>query len=274
MDKIKKIFRRYGIDTVGYVCKESFDLLYPHLLPKQDIAGALVFLSPYKYSPAYADKANISKYARAYDYHIFAKQFYASIIPKLQAEYPSNCFLGFCDSSPINEKLAAAKAGLGIIGRNSLLINDVYGSYCFIGSLFTDYLPIHNEYPISYCEQCMKCVKSCPVQALEQNYPDSTKCLSAVSQKKKRTAGDFAVLRENAVVWGCDICQDVCPHNANVSDTKIEFFKTSLITDLTYNKVKDMSDEEFAKRAFAWRGRRIILENLSNLSEDQHLSID
>lgn len=267
MNKIKEIFLKHNIDTVGYVGKASFDYIYPHLMPKHEVSGAFVFLIPYKYSPAYADGINISKYARAYDYHLFAKQLYASIIPEMERAYTGNFFCGFCDCSPINEKLAAAKAGLGVIGRNSLLINDVYGSYCFIGSVFTDYVPVYREYPIAFCSQCMKCVDACPGKALTQNYPDSSKCLSAISQNKKRSAADLQILKENSTVWGCDVCQDVCPHNANAKDTEIEFFKTSLLTGITYDMIKNMPEDEFKNRAFAWRGRKTILENIANTED-------
>ena len=74
-------------------------------------------------------------------------------------------------------------------------------------------------------------------------------------------------MKNNKSVWGCDICQDVCPHNSNTEYSPIPFFNNNIINHLTSDLINNMTEEEFIKRAFAWRGRKIILENLSYFNE-------
>lgn len=269
MKDIKSLFAAENITEVAFAEAKNFSFIYKHLYPEHEVAGAIVFLIPYYYPPAYADGMNISKYARAKDYHLFATEFYAKILPKLRLLMPNESFTGCCDASPINEKIAAARAGLGVIGKNSLLINPKYGSYCFIGSILTSYRPNGvSDGEIEFCTGCKKCITNCPGGALTEHGINPEKCISAITQKKRRTDEEMLLLRRLKAVWGCDACQDVCPMNKNAAETPVEFFKTDIASNITHEMIQQMNDDEFKQRAFAWRGKNVILQNIDNITEE------
>ena len=90
-----------------------------------------------------------------------------------------------------------------------------------------------------------------------------SECLSAITQKKgELSEHERHLMLENNTVWGCDICQNVCPYTKNAEYTKIPFFEKEIITTLTQELVEGMSDEEFSSRAFSWRGRGVLIRNL------------
>lgn len=269
MDKIKKVFESEYITEVAFASAENFSFIYRHLYPEHEVAGAIVFLIPYYYPPAYTDGMNISKYARAKDYHFFATEFYARILPKLRELMPNESFTGCCDASPINEKIAAARAGLGVIGKNSLLINKKYGSYCFIGSVLTSYKPKNVcDSEIKYCIGCGSCIKHCPGNALTERGIDADRCVSAITQKKHRTDEEMLLLKRLKAVWGCDVCQDVCPMNKGILETPVPFFKTDIASHITRETIEQMDDAEFKRRAFAWRGKKVLIQNIDNISDE------
>ena len=185
---------------------------------------------------------------------------YDDLSKKFSEHFINEQFIGFSDHSPINERDAAIKAGLGMIGMNSMLINPKYGSYIFIGSIFTTLELETVFYDAVACIKCGKCVEACPTGALVNGFD---KCLSFITQKKNKTEEDIRTILNNYSIWGCDICQDVCPYNKNAEDSPISFFDENIINHLTTSIVNDMDDDEFEKRAFSWRGRKTILENLS-----------
>jgi len=100
------------------------------------------------------------------------------------------------------------------------------------------------------------------VSAITGTGIDRARCLSAITQKKHKTPEEEALLRKTGAVWGCDICQLVCPMNAAAAYTEIPFFKNSFADMLSAASIEAMSDEEFALYAFSWRGRNVITENI------------
>ena len=206
-------------------------------------------------------KKNLSSYAVCRDYHGYFAELFSSIIPILKENYPNNNFAGFADDSPINERNAAAMAGLGVIGDNGMLITEKYSSYVFLGEIITDIKAHVDPQPINRCIGCGACKKACPMDKIGA-------CLSALTQKKGALspAEEQAILKYGSA-WGCDICQEVCPYTKNAIErgtiyTDIEYFKKDLIPYLSREDIDKMSDEEFAKRAYSWRGRAVILRNL------------
>ena len=110
---------------------------------------------------------------------------------------------------------------------------------------------------------CGKCMDVCPLGAISNGDFSQERCLSYITQKKgDLTDAEVEALANNGMVWGCDNCQSVCPHNENVEETEIDEFKNNLITNL---QIEDMSNKEFAgkfgQRAFAWRGKGVLLRN-------------
>lgn len=271
LDFLKNELLKFGIELVGAVPLSNEQIIKPYKLVKRGFSEpfeltAAVFAIPY-----YTDAAhrNISAYAAPRDYHLFCKELFDSIIPKLEQKFPSFKFAGFADDSPINERDAAACAGLGKIGDNMMLITDKYSSFIFLAEIITD-CPIpeavlHNA---EGCEHCGLCRKACPISDIGQ-------CLSALTQKKGTLTGDEAkAILKYDCAWGCDICQNVCPHTKKALESgtifsKIDFFNQALTPYLTSSLVLSMSDDEFASRAYSWRRRETILRNLAILEKNK-----
>lgn len=278
MEKLKKIMNDAGIIYFGSIPFSALGPLLDCRAKSRIPAGAksvIVSLIPYNVGDFHG--RNISKYAVSADYHLIAEEIFSSIVEKLKAIYTNDKFEFFADNSPIREVDAALKAGLGVLGDNGLLINQRFGSYVFIGEIVTtaEILPYKNS-EIKTCLHCGRCQKACPDGALPQkslnqsfcqsfgfsfsfNFNEDL-CLSALTQKK----GELSPLEEEKIkagglVWGCDICQDVCPLNKNAEKTNITKFYETALPIITNENV----DAVIKTRAFNWRGIKTIKRNLN-----------
>lgn len=235
-------------DKCGIINERRLGALKKRLDPK----SVIVFLVPYY---AGEEKRNISKYAVSKDYHLFMRRLFDGICPVLSEKYGAD-FCGMADSAPINEVKAAAYAGLGVLGDNGMLINEKHGSYVFIGAVYTDAVFEYGEDKTSYCPHCGKCREECPMK-------DGRDCLSAVTQKKGELSEDeISYILRYGSAWGCDICTDVCPYSKKAEKTPINFFYEDRTPYLTRDTLEKMTDEEFEKRAYSWRGKSVIIRNL------------
>ncbi len=206
-------------------------------------------------------KSNISLYAHAKDYHYYFK----ALTERLKSAF-GDLATG-CDVSPINEVDCAVRAGLGSIGKNGLLINKRYGSYVFVAEIFFSadmsdpiFEGISRREKGSLCMNCRACERACPNNALK----DKTRCISYINQKKKLDEGDAELIKRSGSVWGCDICQLVCPYNRVAKETEIEFFRqdrTPLLTDALLDEM--VKNNSFSERAYAWRGEAVVRRNIS-----------
>lgn len=263
--KIKSLLEKENIFLYVFFPLDKCVIKKQYLLDKNGIKDgfAVIFAIPY-YTRTCENDRNISAYAVGRDYHFFIKELEGRILPKLKESFPHTPFALFADHSPIDERDAAARAGLGIFGKNRLLITEPYSSYVFLAELIVGApLPdgVCKETEIGYCENCGACVSACPWQSGECG-----ECLSALTQKKGELDESEKELIKKYSLWGCDICTEVCPHTkkAKSADTiysPIEFFSQNAIAHLTYETVADMDDAEFSKRAYSWRGRETILRN-------------
>ena len=221
----------------------------------QNAKSVIVYLFPYFLGDEYYEESNISKYAVPCDYHVVVSEYLRKICGILKTQYPENNFEPFCDNSPIREVEAGCFCGLGVKGRNGLLINEKYGSFCFIGEIVTD---LECEYSLPEdrtCLSCGVCEKECPGKALGRYKVVEERCLSAITQKKgERSPCEQKLIKESGVIWGCDICQNVCPMNKGVLVTPIkEFFETAKIVYEPCDNIEN--------RAFSWRGKKVIDRN-------------
>jgi epoxyqueuosine reductase QueG len=251
----------YDFLPVG-IC--SFDVLKEELIPcramqriPKNAQSVIVYLFPYYLGEEYYENRNISKYAVPEDYHKICGEYLEKAVKKLKNDYPGYSFEYFCDNSPINEVKAACLAGLGVKGENSLLINKTYGSFCFIGEVVTDLkIEIENR-ENDECEKCGLCVEKCINSAIKSGKVNKDNCLSHITQKKgELTENEVLLIKQSGCIWGCDICQDVCPMNKKIDVSPIkEFYKTA---KATYENFSDYKEN----RAFSWRKQDVIERNL------------
>lgn len=221
------------------------------------VESVVIFLIPYYTGQV---TTNLSVYAQPRDYHLYLKELSLRFGEYLKKKDPEIRFRGFADSSPIAERGAALAAGLGVLGKNGLILNPRYGSFCFLGEFFLT-KAISPMFPreIKTCNGCGACERACPTGAIRD--PQRKKCLSFLSQKKHRTEEEEILVKEAFCKWGCDLCQNVCPVNRSAEDTPIPFFREDLVKELTAEAV-EAPKEEFSKRAFSWRGRELLRRNL------------
>ncbi len=220
-----------------------------------DAKSVIIYLFPYYLGEEKYKDLNISRYAVPLDYHTIVDEYLEKAVRDLKDCYPHYEFEKFCDNSPIPEVQAASLAGLGVVGENGLLINDKYGSFVFIGEIVTDMeLPESGNGKISDCVGCGNCKRACPGGALGENF-NKDNCLSHITQKKGNlSAEEEALIKKSGCIWGCDICQNTCPMNKNISVTPIkDFFENAKSTF----KAGDTIDG----RAFEWRSRAVIERN-------------
>lgn len=236
----------FGFCPFSAVSDRLLECRAKNRLPK-NAKTIIMFAFPYKVLEE--KPKNISRYAAVPDYHRICGNMLLKISEELKKAYKDFCFEPFIDNSPIPEVFAAVLSGLGVRGKNGLLITERYGSWVFLGEIVTDMNIKTERNGNKVCISCGLCEKACPVAF------DKVWCISAVSQQKKPlTAEQAALLTENGSVWGCDICQNVCPLNKNAEKTEIEEFKKGYRNGY----VKGESIEE---RAYAWRGEAVIKRN-------------
>ena len=227
--------------------------------------SVIVYLLPY-----YGGECeNISRYAASLDYHIALREIGEAVISSLKKQFPEMRAQSFGDHSPINECHAALISGLGVRGDNGLLINEKYGSYIFIGDIVTDIPPeqlgaIKPKSPIR-CEGCGACKRACPTGILKG---EGESCLSEITQRKGALSETEAeLMRKYNTAWGCDVCQQVCPHNRSPRITPIEFFHKDRISCLTKERLDALDKTALRSRAFGWRGRAVLERNLDILED-------
>ncbi len=237
-------------DSVG----ELLNCRAKQRIPKNS-ASVIMYLFPYYLGEEYYKNSNISKYAVPEDYHRIAGAYLEKAADELRKAYPKNVFQAFCDNSPIKEVEVAVKCGLGVKGKNTLLINKDYGSFVFIGEIITD-LKITPSLPEDRtCLSCGLCENICPSGALVNYKVNRDKCLSSITQLKGELSCEQSnLIAENSCIWGCDKCQDICPMNKNIKKSPVkEFYETA--------KSSYSLGDDISTRAFNWRGKSVIERN-------------
>ena len=250
----------FGICPFEKVKDNLIDCRAKNHLP-ENAETVIVACFPYLLNDSAYKNRNISKYAVVTDYHEVAVARLRKAAEKLKNIYPDNSFAVFADNSPIPEVRAACAAGLGVRGLNSLLITEKYGSYVFIGEIVTDLKIESDSNEFKNCIGCKKCIDACPSKAISETGFNRNSCLSEVTQRKGELSdAEKSLMKECGCVWGCDICQDICPMNKNAAETKIEEFLSSAKPNVSLGC-------ELADRAYEWRGRKVIERNINICSE-------
>ena len=254
-EEIIKKAKDLGIDEIGFSLHEG--------------KTAVCCLFPYYHNDG--KEANISMYARGRDYHLVAKEKLSSLLSPFTDSFELRV-----DTGPADNVEVAIKSGLGVMGKNRLLINENLGSYFFIGYALTDFEIAPDVPKGGTCLSCNRCLISCPGGALTGDGFKLDNCASHISQKKgDLTEEEIKIFRKSKLIWGCDICQEVCPMNKVPLKSMVEFEKDRIPT-LKKEDLENLSNKEFAEkykaRAFAWRGKAPLLRNI-DLSKNSCLTL-
>lgn len=215
------------------------------------IVVARNYYTPHQHS-SQPDHAKISRYAWGRDYHNILPKKLKQLHRYIQTLEPNAESRWYVDTGPILEKQWAVRAGLGWMGKHTNIINRGMGSWLFLGVLISS-LELEYDSPIGdFCGSCTRCLDACPTNAFPQPYLlDATRCISYVTIEqlpKEEIPTEYGQQMENWV-FGCDICQQVCPWNRfQQPTTEPDFQPRPGVLDLTVEQVRAMSDEEFQER--------------------------
>lgn len=211
----------------------------PRLLVENSKSVISVLLNYYPEQTLQRDDSyKISKYAYGTDYHFVLKDKLAELLKFIEELTGKRKARMFVDSAPVLDRRWAQKSGLGWIGKNTCLITKEQGSFFFIGEIILD-LELTADNPIEdFCGSCTKCLNACPTNALiAPNRLDSRKCISYLTIENKNEIPVQFKGKFNDWIFGCDICQDVCPWNNKAIPTLVPDFKPS--DNLTQMKKED-----------------------------------
>lgn len=210
-------------------------------------------------------RGNISRSSWGRDYHIVLKEKMKNLSEYMEKEYNDFEYKYFTDTGPLVDRHLAYKAGIGWYGKNNCIISDEYGSWIFIGYILCNLKINVDNFIKTGCGNCNKCINACPTGALmEDNLYNSKLCISYLTQTKENISYELREKMGNSI-YGCDICQLVCPHNSHRLKSHEEFIpkKDNYKPDL-FDLLK-LSNKQFKKRfgdsAMAWRGNNIIKRN-------------
>ena len=195
-------------------------------------------------------KAFVSGYARGRDYHKIMRSRLKKLVSKIKV-HSSHENRVFVDSAPVLEKALAQKAGLGWIGKNTLLLNKNAGSYFFLGEIYTDLeLPIDEPEIVNHCGSCTSCMDVCPTKAFEgPNQLDARKCISYLTIEYKGSIKEELRPMMGNRIFGCDDCQIFCPWNKFLKITdEADFKPRHSLDDIDLSNLFMWSEEEFLKK--------------------------
>lgn len=207
--------RKYYQGEMQYM-ENHFD---KRLDPRQLMEGSKSVISlMYNYSPETAlpafDNLKISKYAYGEDYHEVIREILKEMMAELQEEIGDFGFRIFVDSAPVLERSWARKSGLGWIGKNANLISKQKGSFFFLAEIICDLDLVYDSATTDHCGTCRKCIDACPTDAIvSDKIVDGSKCISYATIELKNEIPEYFRDRMEDWMFGCDICQDVCPWN-------------------------------------------------------------
>ena len=225
-------------------------------------------------------EGQVARYAFGRDYHKVFRKKLKQLSLKLSAKTSKYRF--FADSGPLLERQYAELAGLGYVGKNTMLISKEYGSWILLGEIITD-AKLINDTPFDrekmVCGSCQKCETACPTNALSQDYKiDAQKCISYLTIEHKGSIPEELRPKIGNWLFGCDICQEVCPHNFRAKITREQdFIKPIAGEKLNLKEILSISnDQEYlekfagsplmrAKRSKLLRNACVVASNLNRI---------
>lgn len=214
----------------------------------------------------YTFEGKLSKTSWGEDYHTILNKIMGSLVLKLEEIYKFKYKITV-DTGPLLDREIAYKSGIGYFGKNNSIINPEHGSFIFLGYILTDLeIDSIDERIKNLCGECQLCIDACPTQALESAFSvNPKKCISYLTQTKGYIELEYRDKMKNQL-YGCDICQSVCPKNKEiVLSNRQEFYPLDTNGVLDIEEILNMSNREFKEKygymSGSWRGKSIFVRN-------------
>lgn len=223
--------------------------LNPTLLVDDAKSVISLLLNYYPSETQSSDIYKISKYAYGQDYHFVIKEKLQELLQTIQTEIGEVSGRAFVDSAPVLDKAWAAKSGLGWIGKNSNLLTQQVGSFYFIAELVVD-LDLEYDYATTdHCGTCTACIDACPTEAIVSPYVvDGSKCISYFTIELKENIPQEMKGKMDDWIFGCDVCQDVCPWNRfSKSHNEPLFNPNPELLSMTKKDWEEITEDTFKK---------------------------
>ena len=217
------------------------------LLPGTKTVVSLLFNYHNPTPPSDPEAPRIAQYALGEDYHFVLKWKLKELLKWMKRDWGDVAGRVFVDSAPILERAWAAKSGLGWIGKNSLLLNKHHGSYFFLAEMLLD-VDIEPDAPVTdHCGSCTRCIDACPTDAIVKPYVvDGSKCISYFTIELRGAIPEPVQGHMEDWMFGCDICQEVCPWNRHATPTtEPRFSPHPRLLDMTKADWSDLTEEVF-----------------------------
>lgn len=235
--------------AMGYMANHFDKRLDPTKLVEgaKSVISVLLNYFPEEKLPEGQNDLKISKYAYGKDYHFVLKEKLSDLLASIQAEIGDVQARIFVDSAPVMDKVWAEKSGLGWVGKHSNLLNREMGSFFFIGEIICD-IELAYDGPVQdYCGTCTRCIDACPTDAITEPYVvDGSKCISYYTIELKEAIPDQVKGKFENWIFGCDICQDVCPWNRfSRPHTTPDFTPSASLAAFTPNDWIEITEEIF-----------------------------
>lgn len=168
-------------------------------------------------TPIEQGQGRIARYARGKDYHKVMKKRLMTLADELRAQYPEAGFKVFVDTAPVHERELALRSGMGWIGKHTLMIHPREGSYLLLGGIITT-LKITDSHlqriEPDHCGTCTRCIDACPTGAITPYSVDARRCISYLTIEHRSEIDPELAPKIGDWMYGCDVCQEVCPHNS------------------------------------------------------------
>lgn len=212
--RLENWLQKYHHGQMSYMENHFDKRLNPKLLVEDSKSVISLLLNYFPSEKQNESSYKISKYAYGNDYHFVIKEKLKELLFFIQNEIGAVSGRAFVDSAPVLDKAWAAKSGLGWIGKNSNLITQKVGSFYFIAELIIDLELEYDTITTDHCGTCTACIDSCPTQAIVAPYVvDGSKCISYYTIELKDNLPQEMKGKFEDWIFGCDVCQDVCPWN-------------------------------------------------------------
>jgi epoxyqueuosine reductase len=274
-EHLRQLSQQVGFDLVGFAraepiepgfllgwlesgCAADMDWMATRAAERLDVSRLLpgartviAFATNYYRDEPSSAGSPIARYARGRDYHSTLRDKLKAFRKRLSDAYPEVHHYGSVDSGPLMEKVWAARAGLGYVGKNGCFLTEPYGSWVLLSALVLDAeVDAYAGGPAEdRCGHCRKCIMSCPTGALlGQGRVDARACLSyqTIENRHAEVPESFRVEMDN-VIFGCDICQDVCPLNRHPVLTPNERFAPRAVAELGVRELAALTPEQYAR---------------------------